>query len=91
MHVLTKRRLLTVTCESKSRIPNISIRPFLIYPAIPAYPFLDKTFHAKQRGISSSLSLFHYFRHLYTSHVFESVVPTLMGNAHVLATGLLTD
>ena len=31
-------------------------RRTIIYPAIPAYAFLDKTFHAKQRGISSSLS-----------------------------------
>ena len=30
-------------------------------PTIPAHPFLDETFHAVQRGISSSLSLSLHF------------------------------
>ena len=55
--------------KSDSKLFDLTI-PY-IPTAIPAHPFLDETFHAKRRGISSSLSLFYYFRHLYSIYFFK--------------------
>ena len=73
-HIIKQRKTCwaaaKVTTSSYSQVKKSAAKPFdltipFIYPAIQAYPFLDKTFHAVQRGISSSLSLFHCIRHLY--------------------------
>ena len=63
--------------ESKSRLSIFSIRPFLIYPAIPAYPFLDETFYAKNKqiGISNSSLSALLFLHLYSRNILAQCVP----------------
>ena len=46
----------------KSRLLFLSIWQFLIYPAIPAHPFLDKTFHDKRNEEYPVVSSSHYFQ-----------------------------
>ena len=57
--LLTKRPLLYLISRSKNRIPQtfqFDYSLYTQYPAIPTYPFLDKIFHFKQRGMPCSLS-----------------------------------